>query len=268
MTTFTRTWDSSYEASPPDSQAASQGATRIREVKLDIRERLAVDHSMDGDANDGAHNKATLLEQSADPTAAANTGFVYTKDVDGTTELFYQDSSGNVAQISSKGGIGYVGEVKSFAFSTPPTGWLECDGSAVSRTTYAELFSAIGTTFGSGDGSTTFNLPDLRGEFLRGWDNGRGVDASRAFGSSQSDQNKSHTHTATIDSAGAHTHTISENDLNSQGGSGRAMSNSSTETGTQTTSSNGSHTHTITIDNDGGTEARPRNVALLFCIKY
>ncbi len=105
MTTFTRTWDASYEASPPDSQAASQGATRIREVKQDIRERLAVDHSMAGDANDGAHNKATLLEQSADPTAAANTGFVYAKDVGGITELFYEDSSGNVIQVTNNGSI-------------------------------------------------------------------------------------------------------------------------------------------------------------------
>jgi len=161
-----------------------------------------------------------------------------------------------------------VGVIQAFAGSTSPSGWLECDGSAISRTTYADLFAVIGTTFGAGDGSTTFNLPDLRGEFIRGWDNGRGVDASRAFGSSQSDQNKSHTHTATIDSAGAHTHTISENDLNSQGGSGRAMSNSSSQTGTQTTSSNGTHTHTITIDNDGGTEARPRNIALMYIIKY
>jgi phage-related tail fiber protein len=57
-----------------------------------------------------------------------------------------------------------------------PPGWLLCVGSAVSRTTYASLFAAIGTAFGSGDGSTTFNLPDLRGQFLRGVDAGAGRD--------------------------------------------------------------------------------------------
>ena len=77
------------------------------------------------------------------------------------------------------------GMVMHFANSTAPSGWLECDGAAVSRTTYAALFSAIGTVYGAGNGSTTFNVPDLRGEFIRGWDHGRGVDSSRAIGSSQ-----------------------------------------------------------------------------------
>ncbi|MCS5748470.1 tail fiber protein [Klebsiella quasipneumoniae subsp. quasipneumoniae] len=80
---------------------------------------------------------------------------------------------------------GQPGDIKYTARSTAPTGWLKADGDAVSRTTYAALFAAIGTTFGAGDGSTTFNLPDLRGEFIRGWDDGRGVDASRTFGSAQ-----------------------------------------------------------------------------------
>lgn len=77
------------------------------------------------------------------------------------------------------------GAVSYFARNTAPTGWLKANGAAVSRTTYSALFSAIGTTFGSGNGSTTFNLPDLRAEFLRGWDDGRNIDTSRAFGSSQ-----------------------------------------------------------------------------------
>lgn len=63
-----------------------------------------------------------------------------------------------------------AGSIMAYAASTAPTGWLLCDGSAVSRTTYATLFTAISTTWGTGDGSTTFNLPDLRGQFLRGYD--------------------------------------------------------------------------------------------------
>jgi microcystin-dependent protein len=61
------------------------------------------------------------------------------------------------------------GMVCHFGNTTPPTGWLQCNGAAVSRATYAALFTAIGTVYGSGDGSTTFNLPDARGMFLRGW---------------------------------------------------------------------------------------------------
>lgn len=62
------------------------------------------------------------------------------------------------------------GSLMAYAASTAPSGWLSCDGAAVSRTTYADLFTAISTTWGSGDGSTTFNVPDLRGQFLRGYD--------------------------------------------------------------------------------------------------
>ncbi|MBS1646390.1 MAG: tail fiber protein [Bacteroidetes bacterium] len=79
-----------------------------------------------------------------------------------------------------------AGTVQYFANVTPPDGYLECNGQAVSRTAYAELFAAIGTTYGVGDGSTTFNVPDLRGEFIRGYDDGRGADPGRTIGSWQS----------------------------------------------------------------------------------
>jgi len=72
--------------------------------------------------------------------------------------------------------------------------WIICDGSPVSRTAYNHLFDVIGTIWGVGDGSSTFNLPDLRGEFLRGFDNGHGNDGTsgRTFGSSQAAAIKSH----------------------------------------------------------------------------
>lgn len=95
------------------------------------------------------------------------------------------------------------GIIVPFAANNPPTGWLICDGSAVSRTTYASLFNIIGITYGEGNGSTTFNLPDLRNMFIRG------IDASRAIGSIQQDQNKSHNHTGSIASAGNHVHSAS-----------------------------------------------------------
>ena len=61
-----------------------------------------------------------------------------------------------------------VGEVRAFAGTTKPSGWLICDGSAISRTSYAALFSVIGTTYGEGDGTTTFNLPNLIDKFIQG----------------------------------------------------------------------------------------------------
>lgn len=136
-----------------------------------------------------------------------------------------------------------IGSVSRFAMNTPPAGWLECDGAAISRTTYADLFAAIGITFGSGDGSTTFNIPDMRGEFSRGWDNGRGVDPGRVFGSSQADELQSHQHGY---------QRRADSGLGYQAGTDHAL-----------LSLAGS-----TTDPQGGTETRPRNVALLYCIKY
>jgi microcystin-dependent protein len=156
------------------------------------------------------------------------------------------------------------------ARSSAPTGYLKANGAAVSRTTYATLFSAIGTQFGAGDGSTTFNLPDLRGEFVRGLDDGRGIDAGRTLGSTQADQNKQHNHGGTTSTASlTGTFTPGTHATNTTGVFSDGGNVGSPETGD---SNNGrrvdldvSHSHTIS--NDGGTESRPRNVALLGCIK-
>lgn len=102
MTTFTRTWDASYEASPADSQNASQGATRIREIKNDVSERLEVDHSWAGDTDDGAHLKVTFVDPLAvKPVQANDETYIYTKDVSGTSELFFEDEAGNEIQLSA-----------------------------------------------------------------------------------------------------------------------------------------------------------------------
>lgn len=85
----------------------------------------------------------------------------------------------------SNGGLVPTGSVFYFATQTAPEGYLVCDGSAISRSSFPSLFALIGSMYGAGDGSTTFNLPDLRGEFIRGYDNGRGVDPGRGFGSWQ-----------------------------------------------------------------------------------
>jgi microcystin-dependent protein len=102
-----------------------------------------------------------------------------------------------------------AGIVFAYAGTTPPSGWLLCNGQAVSRTVYADLFARIGTTHGDGDGVTTFNLPDYRGRFLRGVDGGAGRDPDRNsrtamntggntgdnVGSVQGQQIQSHSHT-------------------------------------------------------------------------
>ena len=132
-----------------------------------------------------------------------------------------------------------AGAVAYFGMSSAPTGWLIADGSAVSRTAYAALFAAIGTTFGAGDGSTTFNLPDLRGEFIRCWPGAKAVDKGRVFGSWQADNFRSHSHTY-------------------PGGT----------TGGGTAAQNGPPLgEVLTTNSTGGTETMPRNIALLACIK-
>jgi microcystin-dependent protein len=89
------------------------------------------------------------------------------------------DSSG-ATTATFAAGVGLpVGMITPFAGSTAPTGWFLCGGQAVSRTTYASLFAVVGTTYGAGDGSTTFNLPDLRGRAVAGVDNMGGTDAGR-----------------------------------------------------------------------------------------
>ena len=75
-----------------------------------------------------------------------------------------------------------IGSIKTFAGTTPPEGTLLCDGSAVSRDTYSDLFDVIGTTWGEGDGSTTFNLPDMRGKWLMGADEERAAGTEIAEG--------------------------------------------------------------------------------------
>lgn len=94
-----------------------------------------------------------------------------------------------------------------FGGTSVPSGWLLCDGSAVSRTTYATLFAAIGTTFGAGDGSTTFNLPKIPGRTLIGAGQGTGL-TNRALGALVGTE----TETLSVDQIPSHSHSISETD--------------------------------------------------------
>ena len=171
----------------------------------------------------------------------------YTSNGDGTfiatdttdySSLHYSIKSAASSDIP----IGYIAPSPS---GTVFINHLECDGSELSRTTYANLYSVIGDIYGAGDGSTTFNIPDLRGEFIRGFDNGRGVDSGRTIGTWQVDDFKSHQHS-----------------LNWWGNNGGAGA------GTKDLLATGDGFHPLDTSLVGGTETRPRNIAMMYCIKY
>ena len=154
-------------------------------------------------------------------------------------------SSGTFALLSDIPSAVPAGAVSYFAASSAPTNWLKANGAAISRTTYSALFAAIGTTYGVGDNSTTFNIPDLRGEFLRSWDDSRGIDIGRVIGSAQAP-----TYLASLNDQ-SEVNVITNPDsvvarANISGGGGQA--------GTS---------RAATIQS-----FRPRNIALLACIKY
>lgn len=140
-----------------------------------------------------------------------------------------------------------VGSIVAFPVDAPPPGFLELDNSVKSSATYPDLSAYLGGKFNKGDeGVGNFRLPEARGEFLRGWDHGRGVDAGRTLGSYQTDQNKAHAHATSYElvtdtfAAGS----VSRNFVQDYGAQNNVQTNAS-----------------------GGTESRPRNVAVMWCIK-
>lgn len=150
-----------------------------------------------------------------------------------------------------------AGSVHYFAMQTAPEGYLVANGALVSRTVYARLFAAIRTTFGEGDGGSTFQLPDLRGEFLRGWDAGKNLDPERGFGTAQGDAIRNITGT------------FGGNDQERRFLSG-PFYYIGTDGGGKTGSSNGTDNFGFDASRVVPTanENRPHNVALLACIKY
>ncbi|VVN93206.1 phage tail protein [Pseudomonas fluorescens] len=197
-----------------------------------------------------------------------------------------------------------VGRIGTFAMATPPAGWFRANGAAVSRTVYSALFAKIGTTYGAGDGVSTFNLPDPRGKFIRVLDDGRGIDVGRVLGSLQADEIRSHNHsgsaanggahvhtatataTASSDDQGEHTHTVSGSTTNSPNSGFAGEIGNTTDGSSFTTNAAGAHahnisvavgvtvaaapdhSHAITVGYTGGAETRPQNIAFLACIKY
>ncbi|MCO8313257.1 phage tail-collar fiber domain-containing protein [Pseudomonas mandelii] len=144
-----------------------------------------------------------------------------------------------------------VGSMVAFPLNKIPPGFLEIDGSVKSIAVYPDLAAFLGIAFNKGDeGAGNFRLPESRGEFLRGWDHGRGVDAGRTIGSWQADDNKAHSHTVT----------------RMQAFGGASGSNPGA-----VVVDNGNTPVTLNFgtgfNSSGGTEARPRNMAVMWCIK-
>ncbi|MCP3924935.1 MAG: tail fiber protein [Desulfobacterales bacterium] len=243
-----------------------------------------------------------------------------------------------------------TGEILTCPFETVPAGFLECDGSTINRTTYADLFTAIGDLYGIGDGSTTFEIPDYRGVFLRCWDHGAGIDVGAdqdttgdthtnttidniadtsgmeigmtvtgsgipasttissvdsgvaitisqaatssipnnalvitsrtdagdgstvgdSVGTVQTYGNSAHTHTGTTAADGAHNHQFYQN-----GGSAGGLTYPTTWANGQTpvlqngvTTTSTTHTHTFTSNSTGGIESRPKNINVMYIIRY
>lgn len=178
-----------------------------------------------------------------------------------------------------------VGAVLPFAGDAAPTGWLVCDGSSISRTDYVDLYAYIGTKYGAGNGSTTFNIPDMRDEFIRG------ASGTRPVGNQESDSFKSHDHTGSTSNSGEHTHSGSTSSagahthkyqrhlasrygvgIDGEWGQNKYPEYDTSSAGNHTHKMNlndaGNHSHNVYINNRGGSETRPRNIALLYCIKY
>ena len=162
-----------------------------------------------------------------------------------TNNLYANQFHGDGSNLTGIDAGAPAGSIIYHAASSAPSGYIKANGASLSTTTYATLFAAIGYTYGGSGGS--FNVPDLRGEFIRGWDDGRGVDSGRSFGSYQADDFGSHSHTAY---GGFSTTWMAAYARSGNWGNERFMTSNSYQTATT-----------------GAADTRPRNRALLACIK-
>ncbi len=201
------------ESTPAGSDKIREADDRIREFKKQVREIVGVDHDYpsSGKASDnGQHLQITLQEQANLGTGAVNATILGSQTVNGEGELVYTDENDRDVVLTRLGGIALPsGSVLPFAgaIANVPTGFIFCNGAAINRTTYAALFAAIGTIHGIGDGSTTFNLPDLRDVSIMGSkQDSSGTPKTNVSGALTQDGGAA-THTLTSAQMPAHTHT-------------------------------------------------------------
>ena len=165
------------------------------------------------------------------------------------------------------------GAVMPFASAAKPSGWLAANGNVVPNgigtvqgitANFAALFAVVGTTYGAAG-----TLPDLRGYFVRGSGTNSDGTAAGTFGTKQTDSFSSHGHSASSDIQGSHVHSYKDKYIS--GGFNQTASSGGAQyaaTETKNTEPGGSHSHTITVNAEGGTETRPKNIAMLYCIKF
>ncbi len=147
-----------------------------------------------------------------------------------------------------------LGSILIWPTSTIPTNYLECNGAALSRAQYSDLYGIIGTRYGVGDGSSTFNIPDLRGEFIRGWDHGAGNDLGSASRTDRGDGTTGdNVGTKQAEEVGPHAHPLQQRTVKENSGTGSAA---------------GTGTGAWTTGDSTGSENRPRNVNMVYCIRY
>ena len=205
---------------------------------------------------------------------------------DGNAGEFLQTDGSGVLSFSVVTGVP-SGAVFCMAVATIPSGYLECNGQTVNRTSYAALFAVIGTQYGAGNGSTTFEVPDLRGEFIRGFDNGKGTDSGRSIGTAQAAAFGQHQHSVDLTTSNksltGSVQAISQSYRIDGTASGvfskasnrnaRLFGNSGGEAQCGGFDMDASHDHTVTgnTGNQGSTsnsnETRPRNIAMMYIIK-
>lgn len=190
----------------------------------------------------------------------------------GTTQMLSVPYALYAANGGSSGIL--TGTILPFAGITPPTGYLLCDGSQISRTTYSNLFTVLSSTWGNGDGSTTFHLPDLRGRFMRGVDGTAGNDPDKDSRSASNAGGNTGNNVGSIETDGTAAHSHSLNVLAQCSGTisvanaSTMLAGSNNGGGFWGTSGCNVISNTASISSTGGTETRPKNVNVNFMIKY
>jgi microcystin-dependent protein len=202
-------------------------------------------------------------------TSALRIGNSTVNTATSSTDLAFSNTS---VAISLTGSI-LVGEVKIYAGTSAPAGWLFCYGQAISRTTYAALFAILSTTYGAGDGSTTFNVPDLRGRVVAGQDDMGGSSANRLTGVTGSVNGDTlggtggtETHTLVTAEIPAHTHALAWTSGKPNSGSGTRSNNIEDAPGSRNTGST-TNVGGITINSEGGGGAH-NNVQPTIILNY
>ena len=232
----TNNWNSSYENSPADGDNISEGASKIRGLKQDIRERIAKDHYMDvagTQADHGEHSKVTFNAPIITPANVANKGFLYTKDVGGKAELHWVDEDNHEVQLTSIGNIAVFpsGTKTVFFQASAPTGWTQ-------DTSLNDYMLRLVSGIGGGHGGT--DTPILN--------------------------NKVAAHTHGTDNPGNHTHT---NHVVPTVGAAEVfgLAGQWPNIGSQNSSYSGSHTHTTNSQSPTASNWTPKYANMILCTK-